>query len=163
MNTKDIIKYAALAVAAYLFYKYLKDSGVFGAAAVTQPVAAAPPGAQPTAVSPPTQQPGEITTPIAHQEVKAAPTLSVKQRVWNRAIVAGYGPVPQLTYDEWNYFYQQETGSYAKAFEEALPGVARTLKMPIDAFWQQAVGGLSGLAGSLQTLAAMRAGNAWIV
>jgi hypothetical protein len=99
METRDLIKYAALAGAAYLVYTWWRD---YSAAAAHPATGALPPGTSPTTGTTVTSA-GKPTT-----EVGAAVANDPNVRL---AIDEGYAtaswPGPLYSVDQWNWFRSQ--------------------------------------------------------
>ena len=139
MKGQDILKYALIAVAAYLLYKYAVEQGWLGAPELPglPPTPGGQPQLQPPAVQPPAQPP---TQPPAQP-----PAATTKDRVGQAARAAGYAGT--LTFDQWNYFYGQVAARPGPAIEDAFPGVPRETQMTLDQWWAGVSGaGFSGLA-----------------
>lgn len=113
MNKQDLIKYAALAVGAYLIYKYVfADGGIFSstpgqlpAGNGTQPPAPPPgPSGQPADTMPPA-----TTAPPSNTTMERVPdeTLHRQKLVSNRLYATTHQGSLKLSADQWNYYRQQ--------------------------------------------------------
>ncbi len=118
---KDLVKYALIAVAAYLVYEYIQKNGglqaMFGTPAL--------PGAAPPAPAPTT------TTTQSAAPPSGVATANLKSKV---AAAAGFG-VTQLTMDQWCYYLSQISGYSCPDPTSLFPGMDRSHTMDIDTFW----------------------------
>ena len=151
MNQKDIIKYAALAAAAYFLYKYLRDNGYL--AELEQLLG----GGDRRLLPPPGEAPGPAATtappPASGPPAVVAPTAaSIRELVKSHgeAVMRGMdghlaGSVVVGTCDEWNVFWKDATGREGP--DPGLIGCQSGVKVPFEIWWNgmSAAGLLAGL------------------
>ena len=132
---KDLLKLALLAGGGYwLFYQLTERQAASGSpAAPATPEPAGPNGATP-APPPSNPTPPSYTPPVQTPTptAPAAPTLTLEQRI--RAASGKRNAADTLTYDQWNYYFQQLTGGYGPAIEDAFPGLERSAQMTYAQF-----------------------------
>lgn len=140
MKGGDILRYALIAVAAYLLYKYAQEQGWLGG------VTALPPGQpQPQPQLPPAQPQPPAQPPPAQPPAEPPVAVTTKDRVLQMARASGN--IGTLTFDQWNWFYAQVTSRPGPPIEDAFPGVARDTQMTVDQWWAGISQiGFSGLA-----------------
>lgn len=132
MKGQDFLKYALIAVAAYLLYKYALEQGWLGAPVLPPPIPGGQPQLPPPAVQPPAQPPSQ-------------PPATTRNLVLAAATAAGNTGLQ--TFDVWNYYYAQVRGIPGPAIEDALPGTLRDYKMTVDQWWAGVSSvGVSGLS-----------------
>ncbi len=140
METKDLIRYGLLGLAAYVAYNHLKDSGVFGggggSSAAPSPARQAPQPSQigPVAVQPAPARPAQ---PDIAERVK---TLGQQQMGSNLASA-----------DQWNWFAHEITGKVQPDPEWfGFVGEGRDDLVTFETWYSRYTGAnfsLSGLAG----------------
>jgi hypothetical protein len=102
---RDVLKYLLIGVGGYLLIRQIF-------------------GHHETAVSAP---PEPTPSPV--------PGPDTKRLVLEAAQKAGNGDNPMLTFDQWNYYYEQVRGAHGPAIEDAMPGVDRNFRMTVDEWW----------------------------
>jgi hypothetical protein len=174
MNTKDIIKYALIAVGGYLLYRYLSDNGYLSSFGIgTQPaLPAAGDTAQPksssdtsngTSTSPaagttttttrtdtvhetgaPAGKSGKTATAPASSTRDLVSVLSTGDSFLNGGGAAGHGP-----FDHWNFYYNQTpAGKLQPAPDAGTVGIDPTQSITLDQWWALvSAHGVSGLSG----------------
>lgn len=156
MNKQDLIKYAALAVGAYLIYKYVfADGGLFGstpgqlpAGNGTQPPAPPPgPSGQPADTMPPatTAPPYQPPPPPSTSTMERIPdeTLHRQKLASNFDYAKAHGAGLKLSADQWNYYRQQIGGAIRDAGELADRGQLMTAPQYIGWLTGTTLSGLS--------------------
>lgn len=121
----DIIKYAALGVVGFVAYEYFLKPAMYPA----------------------------IPTPLASNVAPAngsnitTVNIGILQKLFNKV----GGNVQTFTYDQWNYYYNQITGTYAKSWENTVlntNGQPREKTMTAQDFLTvNAIDAMSGLSG----------------
>ena len=88
---------------------------------------------------------GEVPVTLPGQPV--AETLPrIPQRDVTTEMIQASGGAVQLSYDQWNYYYQQTTGAFGPDWETVVPGGERDDPMSLLEFLELiGSGGLSGM------------------
>lgn len=133
---RDLLKYALLAGAGWFAWR-----NWFAAPDVTAP------GSSGSTSPAPTSTPASGTTqgnssgtsnppaPPASTPPPPSQPVPIQTLVSNAAARAGYPAGSLLSFDEWNYFYQQVRGAYGPAWEDANPTKPREYKMSLAEWW----------------------------
>lgn len=126
---KDLLKLALLAAGGYyLFYQLTERSAAASTPAPNAGGDAAPVlNNTPTPPAPPPSSPEAPANPPA-----APPALTLEQKI--RAASRKVNASDTMTYDQWNYYFQQVTGTYGPAIEDVFPGLIRSAQMTYAEF-----------------------------
>lgn len=166
MKKEQLIKWALIAAAAYLVYRYVLKDGLLDQLLGTgaRPVTPSPgefPAAPPQVTPPVTQPPAQPPPPVQVSDADLAAAASGQTgEALARVLVSGV----KLTSDQWNYYRAMGGGSVPNVdlFPEGNRGYLMTLQEYLQARLSRGLTGLGGLAG-IRDLAAMVAVNPWIV
>jgi hypothetical protein len=143
---KDVLKYGALAAAAYMVYRYVSQSASAASAdpatTTTQQTATQTTTIGPAATQPATtQQPAAVTQPTQAQVTTRGLLLAASSG--DPAIVSG-----TANYHVWGFYYNQVRGVPAPAPENVAMGDGMR-RITVDEFLAAiATAGMSGLRGN---------------
>jgi len=166
MDKNQLIKWALIAAAAYLIYRYVLKDGLFGGG--TTPTIPTPlPGTQPV-TQPPAIPPGgtTVTTPVA-PAIRVNDALLIAAALGTPGFVADARTAGvKLNSDQWNYYRAQGGGTVPNVdiFPEGDRAALMTIDQYLEARHSHGLSGLAGLNGpsGWGTLARMAAVNPWI-
>jgi len=119
---KDILKYLALAAGGYLLYQK-----VTGSASPWPQGTSAPAGSQEGNSSSP---PATTPPPAANPAPRPSPALDIAALI--RAASGKPGAADRLTFDQWNWFYQEIRGVPGPPIDDVFPGLERSYLMTLD-------------------------------
>lgn len=122
MNQKDLVKYALIALGAYLVYEYIQSNGGFAAVLGT-------------ATGTGTPAPAPVVSAAAPLSPNAGPASAPPATSFKARIAAATGGVTQLNMDQWCYYFAQIVGHGCPDPTTLFPGVDRAQNMDIDTFW----------------------------
>jgi hypothetical protein len=169
MDTNKLIKYVLIGAAAYLVYRYLKESGVLDSFLGTSTAAQVPVTTQPALIAAPATSAAtvaaEATVPAMsnadlHAQLKALTDVDTSGGF------AADGVTRTHSFYVYQYYYHQLTGRDLPSGEVlGLDEAGRSRDMTLDEFWAlltaaKSAGQTAGYPG-LSALQAIRALSAW--
>jgi hypothetical protein len=124
VNQKDLIKYALIALGAYLVYQYIQSKGGFAAVLGTA-----------TGTGTPAPAPVNTSSAAIPLNPNAGPASAPPGASFKARIAAATGGVTQLTMDQWCFYFAKIVGHACPDPTPLFPGVDRAQTMDIDTFW----------------------------
>ncbi len=146
----SLLKFALIGGGAYLLYESgilssLTGGAIASPSSTTQPAPPATPAPASSTSSPSTVPPQSTASP--------APAPPAAVPTWQRVLDAAGGGNPAQTFDQWNYFFQQVTGTPGPdpvPFVGAAGSDSRNQNLQVAQWWnfiQQWKPGLQGISG----------------